>query len=246
MLQSVDHALQILDLFDKYDELGLSEISKIMNIGKSTAFRLTSTLENRGYLMRNRNQKFTLGPRFITLGVGIAERMELSQILRPKFLRLSESINMAMNLVIWCDDLRVVSIDRTTRSNSHSFSFPGLHSPVNAHISGGGMPLLAAKSDEFIEEYARNVTFHKMTPYSITSADDLWTHINNTRRDGYFLNDQQYMLNLANVGMLIRNKRGESVAGISATGLRNEIVENLSYIVTTMRQFTDEAIYIVP
>ena len=50
ILQSVDHALAILELFGSQEELGTADVAKQMAIGKSTAFRLLTTLEKRGFL----------------------------------------------------------------------------------------------------------------------------------------------------------------------------------------------------
>ena len=52
ILHSVDTALQLMDLLENHPRLSLTEISRALSIGKSTAFRLCYTLERRGYILR--------------------------------------------------------------------------------------------------------------------------------------------------------------------------------------------------
>jgi IclR family transcriptional regulator, KDG regulon repressor len=50
IIQSVERALQILDLFDEYSaELKITEISTRMNLNKSTIHSLLKTLQKHGY-----------------------------------------------------------------------------------------------------------------------------------------------------------------------------------------------------
>ena len=44
-IQSVNRAIQILNCFENNEELGVTEISKLMELHKSTVFGLISTLE---------------------------------------------------------------------------------------------------------------------------------------------------------------------------------------------------------
>ena len=62
-LQSVSNALRVLKLFNNTDtQLGISEISRRMKIGKSTAFRLVTTLLNEGFLDQDKeSSKYYLG-----------------------------------------------------------------------------------------------------------------------------------------------------------------------------------------
>ena len=50
LLQSVDNALRLLNLFSGEDSLSLTEIAARMGCGKTIAYRLAYTLESRGFL----------------------------------------------------------------------------------------------------------------------------------------------------------------------------------------------------
>jgi IclR family KDG regulon transcriptional repressor len=54
IIQAVDRALQILDLFDEYEtELKITEISKRLGLHKSTVHSLLKTLQSRGYIIQD-------------------------------------------------------------------------------------------------------------------------------------------------------------------------------------------------
>ena len=53
IIQSVERALQILDLFDEHTtELKITEISTKMNLSKSTLHSLLKTLQKHGYIQQ--------------------------------------------------------------------------------------------------------------------------------------------------------------------------------------------------
>ena len=52
-LSTVDKAISLLSLFLKYDTVGLVEIEQELAISKTAAFRLASTLTDRGFLVKN-------------------------------------------------------------------------------------------------------------------------------------------------------------------------------------------------
>ena len=56
LLQSVFNSLKILDLLSVEDELGVTEISKKLNLGKATVFRILYTLEKKNILLKQNNQ----------------------------------------------------------------------------------------------------------------------------------------------------------------------------------------------
>ena len=62
-VEAVNKALDILNCFtEKREELNLTQLSKITGNYKSTTLRLSRSLENYGYLEKEHNGKYKLGP----------------------------------------------------------------------------------------------------------------------------------------------------------------------------------------
>jgi DNA-binding IclR family transcriptional regulator len=221
-LQSVDNALLILDLFETNSELSLAEISRLMEIGKSTAFRLTHTLENRGYLARRMDGKYSLGVRFLSLSAAAKDRREIIHVFRPYLVRLMEETAETIHLVIWYDHCHVILIDKVL-SHTQIQIDSTLDRPRLAHMTSTGMALLAAKSDDEIANYIATISFEARTPYSITDGDQLWKAIADVRNTGYSHNNQQYEIGLVSIAVPIRNSNGAVIAAISVSGPNTRI-----------------------
>ena len=57
-IQAVDHALDVLEqLAGVKAELGISEISRELDLHKNNVFRLLATLKARGYVEQNKNSE---------------------------------------------------------------------------------------------------------------------------------------------------------------------------------------------
>ncbi|HBC97452.1 MAG TPA: IclR family transcriptional regulator, partial [Clostridium sp.] len=69
IIQSVDKAFQILECFNNYEELGVTEISKMLDLHKSTTYGLISTLSANNILEKDDNTgKYRLGLKLYQLG----------------------------------------------------------------------------------------------------------------------------------------------------------------------------------
>jgi hypothetical protein len=78
-VQSVSRALDLLEAFPRYGpELGLSRIAGLLYLNKATAYRLLSTLEERGYVERlPESRKYRLGVRAFELGLLFPKLLEV-------------------------------------------------------------------------------------------------------------------------------------------------------------------------
>ena len=148
ILQSVDSALRLMDLFEKNPRLGLPEISKALGVAKSTAFRLCATLENRGYLHKLDDASYSLGSRFLSLGAVASDRNVLIPMLRPLMTKLMEETEETVHLVIWVDSYRVLLVDHVLcqggQSEDYGICLPGGKRsllPVRNHAGETETPL---------------------------------------------------------------------------------------------------------
>ena len=68
--KTLEKGLIILDLFDRdHQHRGLSEISRLTGINKTSTYRLVNTLVQMGYLRKSiHNKSLRLGPRAFVLG----------------------------------------------------------------------------------------------------------------------------------------------------------------------------------
>lgn len=91
-VEAVDRALKILDCFaPDRQEISLAEMSRQTGFYKSTILRLAVSLERFGYMVRNEDGLFRLGPAAWRLGSCYRQSFDLADILRPELKTLCES-----------------------------------------------------------------------------------------------------------------------------------------------------------
>ena len=76
--QNVVNALRLLECFAKEEELGITELSEAIGVGKTATSRLVSSLEGFGYLRQNpATKKYRLGMKLVYLGSLVQDRQEM-------------------------------------------------------------------------------------------------------------------------------------------------------------------------
>jgi len=174
-IQSVDRALSILELFsNERPEIGVSDIARLLNLNKSTAFGLLSTLERRGYVEQNPdNGRYRLGLKTIELGQQKLSTFNIGQIAHPILKTLVDKVGETAHLAIY-DHGEVIYIDKVECDNALSIaSFIGKRNP--AYCTGVGKCLLAFQSEEEIARVLSGV-LEVRTPKTITDRKGCGTN----------------------------------------------------------------------
>lgn len=225
ILQSVDNALMVLELFGKHKELGVSEVAELMGIGKSTAFRILATLENRKFIYKQPGSKYSLGLKIFSLGHIVKNRVAIKDLAHPYLAKLSHMTGETAHLVVWYDDSQVIFVDKVLSNASIRMdSYVGFI--MNAHLTASGKALLSALPDEKIREYADHMVFTKKTPKTIMTAAALFEEIRKIRKEGYSIDDEESELGLICYAAPIIDKLGNGIASVSISGPSNRMIEN--------------------
>lgn len=91
-VEAVERALSILEAFaDGTRALTLTELARKTGFYPSTLLRLAASLERFGYLRREKNGTFRLGPALWRLGVAYQANFELASVVRPVLATLAEA-----------------------------------------------------------------------------------------------------------------------------------------------------------
>src|SRR5437763_708089 len=102
IIQSVERALQILDLFDEYStELKITEISARMDLNKSTIHSLLKTLQKHGYIQQDaENGKYKLGLKLYERGNLAVKNTDIREVSRKYLVEISMQTGHTIHLVI--------------------------------------------------------------------------------------------------------------------------------------------------
>jgi IclR family transcriptional regulator, acetate operon repressor len=89
--------------------------------------------------------------------------------------------------------------------------------------SGLGKAILATYSNEDVAAIIRRYGMKRLTPKSVVRAGDLKDVLERVRRDGYALDDEEYLAGLRCVAAVVYNDQAEAMAAISVSGLASRV-----------------------
>ncbi|MBO8173340.1 MAG: IclR family transcriptional regulator [Bacillaceae bacterium] len=215
IIQAVDRALKILDLFDERDrELSITEISKRMQLHKSTVHSLLKTLQKHRYIVQNEeNGKYSLGLKLLERGNFVMSTMDIRAIAKRHLEHLSDLTGFTVHLVI-LDGSEGVYIDKVEGTGSTVlYSKIGRRVPI--HTSAVGKSLVAFKTDEEIEQLLKGYTFHKRTENSIQSREVFEKEIETVRMRGYAVDNEENEPGIYCISVPVKDHSGKVIAAIS-------------------------------
>lgn len=237
IIQSVDRALKILDLFDEFDsELKITDISDRLLLHKSTVHSLLKTLKKHNYIEQNtENGKYRLGMKIFERGNFVIHSRDIRSVAREYLFSLSKETNQTVHLVIQ-DGKEGVYIDKV-ESSAATVLYSRIGRRIPLHCSGVGKALIAFQSDREIENILKDYEFIKRTENTITNKEDFLNEIENIRINGYAEDNQENEPGIRCVAIPIRDHSGEVIAAISiSTPPMRATEEDIQYFVSLLKQ----------
>lgn len=215
IIQSVERALRILDLFDERDrELSISDISKRMSLHKSTVHSLLKTLQKHHYIVQNEeNGKYALGLKLFERGNFVTSSMDLRRISKPHLEHLSDLTGFTVHLVIH-DGKEGVYIDKVEGTGSTVlYSRIGRRVPI--HSSAVGKTLVAFKNEDEIELLLVDYVFQKRTEKTIQTKEKFLEEVKEIREKGYSIDNEENEPGIYCIAVPIKDFSGKVIAAIS-------------------------------
>jgi DNA-binding IclR family transcriptional regulator len=224
IIQSVDRAIKILRCFDNYEELGITEISKMLNLHKSTTFGLVSTLHANGILEQNENTgKYKLGLELYRLGTKV--NLSLRTIVLPYLERLVEMYEETANLVVM-QGLSVVYLEKVESSHSMRISTSvGGRKPL--YCTAVGKAILAHLPPDELNRKLDKMELVKFTDNTITCKDELKKALIEIKEKGYAKDNEEMEIGLCCIAAPILNQYGYPIGAISVSGPKSRMNSEL-------------------
>ncbi len=216
-VRAVERALQILGSFDdRHPERGVSEVAQLVGLHKATAHRIMATLLNAGYLERTADgERYRLGIRVADLGMRVLRRLDLRREARPYMHQLVERYHEACDLAVFDQGevfiVEIIHSDRTLIIASQV----GQRLPV--HCTASGKVFLAhMPAGELDALLARPLKAH--TERTICDPARLREQLQEIRRLGYGVDDEEHEPGVRAVAAPIRDRQGNVIAVLAMPG----------------------------
>ncbi len=213
-IESVDNALRLLLEFREREGFGVSEAGEHLGVAPSTAHRLLSMLQYRGFAVQDEESKtYRPGPALIEIGLKAVRDMSLLRQARPAIERLSELLGETVHLLVREGaDVRFVDGVESVRALRVT-SRTGLLLP--AHCTAGGKALLAELDRDVLRELYPSPTLTGLTARSTRRRADLERELVSVRGRGFAINVGESEDDVSAVGVAVRDHRGRQRAAIA-------------------------------
>lgn len=216
MNQSVIKALQLLDYFKEYPELTLAEIAELDNMPKPTAYRLISSLEASGFLVKTKHTthdvKYHMGLKLLELGSYVADQLDYRRIALPHMKDLSEQLNEAVHLAV-LDGEEAIYVEKIeSKKHIRLYSKVGGRTPL--YTGSGPKLLFAYLNPEVIEEILQRIELKKITDNTITDKETLAKELEKIRAQGYSHSKAEFYPDTAGFSFPIMNHHNQVIAAL--------------------------------
>jgi IclR family KDG regulon transcriptional repressor len=153
-IQTVSNALRLLEMFDGEDRLGVTELSRRLDLHKNNVFRLLATLEQSGYIEQcAEDDQYRLAVGCLELGHAYARSNGLLDRARSCLEALSDELGETAHVGVMRGD-EVVHLDGVLPDGVLVTALR-LGSRLPLHATALGKVLLASADDDRREAYDR-------------------------------------------------------------------------------------------
>lgn len=201
-----------MELLAENNGLTVTQLADRLGVGKATAFRLTKTLCDRGWVEKDEELRYRLGPAVPALAPARQVSNDLRTQLRPTMEELQDETGETIHLTV----LRgryIVYVDQLVSTKPvHSVSTLGSRSP--AHCVSPGLAQLSVLPDEEID-WMLAVPLRRYTERSLTNPDAVRAELARVRERGFAVNRGAFRAEVGGVGSTIVDPRGRPLAALS-------------------------------
>jgi len=188
-LKAITRALDVLECFsDERTNLGLKEISELMDLPESSLFRILLTLEDRGYLTQNGDGSYCLPPKL--LFGKLHDRAERARIVvRPVLQQLASRFDETASLAYLFGD-RIQALDAVeTFHEIRMTNKPGRVLPP--HCSSLGKVITAFQEPARIDRILETYGLYRRTEKTVVDRQALLAEFEAIRKRGYAVDREE-------------------------------------------------------
>ncbi len=229
-VQSVDRAITVMEFLARRGWSGVTEVSRELDIHKSTAYRLLMTLRDRGLVEQDAaTEKYRLGFGVVLLARAVSADLDVLRCAKPLCERLSERTGETVTVAVLEGDDAVVIHQSLSRTSALSVDWTGHHTPL--HATAAGKIFLSHMPEDqrmrILEE-----PLERFTSNTTVDPETLREQVAQILDDGYSHTVEELETGLSAIGVPIRSSEGTVVGAVSVSGpsFRMEAADLLSTV----------------
>ena len=211
-VSSFARGLEVIRAFTRAKpSMTLSEVADRTDMNRAAARRFLLTLVREGYVETN-GKHFRLHPKVLELGFTALSSMDICDVAQPVLNELSEKLSESCFVAVF-DGTSAVYVARAASRRVMNVGI-NVGNRAEAYAVSTGRVLLSGLSERELDEYLASVKLEKFTPNTVTSKVKLRGIIEETRRQGWSIVDQELEAGLRAISVPIRDRAGNIKAAL--------------------------------
>lgn len=210
-VKSLAKAMRVMECFTLQEpELGVSEISRKLNMLKTTVYNILSTFEMMGYVRQNpRTEKYYLDTRILRMAYVVNNHMGLRDMFLPSLEKIADECGEVCYFGI-PQDGEVLYIESVYPSGQARLrNLLGERAPM--HCTGIGKAMLA-----YMNMPDHELSYH--TPQTICDRKVLQEEMERIRERGYAIDNMEHEMGIKCVAVPVFGADGQVMAAVSVSG----------------------------
>lgn len=211
-IQSLARGLKILDLLGQSEDgSSITELAEYLGVDKGSASRLVSTLAHYGYVEKDEvTRRYHVGSQVVSLSRSVLTRLPMREAAKPYLRQAMERTGECAHLAVPAQG-KVLYIDQvespvTLRVNAQV----GTMNPL--HCTALGKVLLAYGDLDIPSDLA------PYTAKTITDPQTLRRHLEEIRRLGFAVDDEEFDPGVRCIAVPVFDFRGKATGAIGISG----------------------------
>jgi len=217
-VQVLLRALSLLEILAEDDEgYRLIDLSERTGLPSSTVHRLLTTLEQKRFVSFQREKAlWYIGAQCFSVGAVFGRRRQLTELAVPAMRSLRDACGETVNLGCVDENEMLLLLQLQSRELMRAASRPGDRSPLAC--TAMGKAILAAMSNAKTTEFVQHGGLQRLTPQSIARPTVLHSVLEEVRRVGYAVDNEETVLGVRCVAAAIFDELSMPVAALCVVG----------------------------
>lgn len=194
-----------------------SDISRRLKMPKSSASYILRILEGRGYLTREKNSgRYRLGLKLMGLTREAATHTDIREVAKPIMENFVKRNNLATHLAV-LDNGRAVYVEKVENTNSFIKMDIWVGHRLPVHSTAIGKVLLSEMTEAEVLSILELRGMERKTPKTITNAKKYLKELENVRKYGFAMDNEENALGVRCVCSPIFDAQGRVVAALGTS-----------------------------
>jgi DNA-binding IclR family transcriptional regulator len=220
---AVERTLAILEaIAERESGMTNSEISRKLEIPKSTASYILRTLEQSGYLRREAETgQYRLGIKVLSLSRGVQIGRDIKETALPVLRQLVEDSGLTAHIAI-LDHGKMVYIEKVESPGFiQTSTWVGKRMQVNSTSVGKSIAAYLPKTE--LEAILKEHGLKQRTAKTITTQAEFLAELEKVRGRGYAVDDEENSVGARCVAAPVFDRSGRPIAAVGLSGTTSQI-----------------------